>query len=413
MVVFLRRVWEGFLSFFRGVFTRLGLITPSPQMPGEEPTEDEVPSESPPKESPDEPDPTEPEDDEPPKSEPEDPTEGPLPVVSGRGIWIWRMVMAEDGNVARIIERAKRAGVEWITIKGGNGSSWWSQLTKTVVQEIQQAGIKVLGWVYAYGNNPEVEASVAVHVLDLGCDGLIIDAEQEFEGKPGVAQNYMSFIRASYPDAFIAYTTFPIISLHPTFPYIEFGKYCDAAMPQCYWRLIGLGPREMIRRTKDEWNNWANDLKKSGYGDSIKPIVPVGQGFGVSPSEVQEFMEAAENFPGVSLWNWTEMTDSIWRVFSGGTVENTMNESKEETVVKEESTIIEGPVPIVEEQTLSEVENGDLINGEGRQIEESLEKIEEVCIDDVAQAKNSIEYGDLPPTNEVLTEEYKTEEEKK
>lgn len=333
MVNFFKRVWKGVIGFILTFLGWLGIIRrpetsvpettePLPEesvkpQPVEEPQENEAPIEPKPKPEPEpefvpeEPLPT------PEESVPEEPSSFELTPINGKGIWIWRLVMAEDGNIVRIIERAKDSGLRWIAIKGGDGSSWWSQLTKTVVHELQNAGLKVLGWVYTYGSNPENEAAVAIHVLDLGCDGLIVDAEREYEGKPMAAENYMKTIRAAHPGAFIAYSSFPLISLHPTFPYIEFGRYCDASMPQCYWKDIGLGPREMVRRTREEWNNWAKDMKNHGFEHSVVPLLPVGQGYRVTGDEISEFMEATSSFAGISLWVWNEMTKETWNAFAG------------------------------------------------------------------------------------------------
>jgi len=264
-----------------------------------------------------------PEEEEPVKAEPKNgeplprkPSPQPAEVVGGRGMWIWRWVQAEDGNLDRVIARARSAGLQWITIKGGDGLSWWSQLTLNLVRELQQAGFKVLGWVYAYGNSPQNEAAVANHVLDLGCDGLIIDAEAEYEGKPLMAEAYMKAIRAAHPGAFIAYSSFPLISKHPKFPYIEFGRYCDASMPQCYWKLIGFSPKVMMNRTKQEWDDWGAKMKVNGFGDSVVPLVPVGQGFNVSPVEIREFVKFSRDYVGCSLSNWFEMKPETWLAFA-------------------------------------------------------------------------------------------------
>lgn len=226
------------------------------------------------------------------------------------------MVQAEDGHVQAIIERAKTAGLSWITIKGADGTSHWAQLTAEIVRKIQEAGIKVFGWVYAYGNNPRNEAEAARIVLSLGCDGLFIDAEKEFEGKPKAAEEYLSIIRLAYPEAFLAYSTFALISKHPDFPYREFGNYCNAAIPQCYWKMIGYTPDTMIRRVREEWSAWEASMKEAGDGTSIVPIIPLGHVFNAKPEEVAEFMKAGEGFSGIGLWNWSEMTPEFWQVYS-------------------------------------------------------------------------------------------------
>lgn len=237
-------------------------------------------------------------------------------IASGRGVWIWLLKQAEFGEVDRIIERAREAGLRWLAVKGGDGVHEWTQLTEETVRRIRAAGLQTLGWVYAYGQDTAREAAVARHVLSLGCDGLIIDAEAEYEGKAESAERYMRAIREAFPRAFIAYSTFPLVSRHPRFPYVEFGRYCNAVMPQCYWRRIGFTPEEMMSRTAAEWAEWSRRTQAGGYGNAIKPIVPVGQGFDAAPDEVRRFMAAAADYRGVSLWSWSHMSQEVWEAFS-------------------------------------------------------------------------------------------------
>ncbi|MBE3574269.1 MAG: hypothetical protein IMW99_02240 [Firmicutes bacterium] len=233
----------------------------------------------------------------------------------GRGLWVWYLSKAEGGDLGRMVERARAAHLDWVAIKGGDGVRIWKQLTPAVVQAFRAAGIKVLGWVFVYGNAPAGEARVASAVLATGCDGLIVDAEQAYEGKPDQATAYLAQVRAQFPQAFIAYSTFPLISLHPGFPYREFGRYCDAAMPQCYWQDIGMSVAAMFERTRREWSTWAKEACASGWGESVKPVLPVGQGYGgVDGPAIQEFLRLTAEEPGVSLWEWSQLSPGVWEV---------------------------------------------------------------------------------------------------
>lgn len=234
-------------------------------------------------------------------------------IADGLGVWIWRLRDAENGDVPSIIQRAREARLNWVAIKGGDGTDRWSQLTPALVNSLHEGGLRVLGWVYAYGRDPDGEVAIADSVLGTGCDGLIVDAEAEFEGKAYQAERYMSAIRRVHPGAFIAYSTFPLISKHRAFPYVEFGKYSNASMPQCYWKLIGLTPEVMMERTRQEWQSWAQSMERAGHGSSVVPLYPVGQGFDVDPDEIRRFIRASSDSPGLSLWSWTHMSSATWR----------------------------------------------------------------------------------------------------
>lgn len=324
--------WQWLLAFLRRIFGVSpsgppveetggtgGKIEPPPQPTGTaEPTggtpdtDAPEPTEVPPAETPGESEPTLP------QTTPRPPAVPPPDsgIASGRGVWIWLIRQAEYGNVEQIIERARSAGLRWVTIKGGDGVHSWAQLTGETVNRIRAAGLQVLGWVYAYGQDTVREAAVARNILSLGCDGLIIDAEAEYEGRPLEAESYMRAIREAYPRAFIAYSSFPLISRHPTFPYIEFGRYCNASMPQCYWKLIGFTPEEMMTRAAGEWSEWSRRAHASGYGNSVKPLIPVGQGFNVGPDEIRRFLGASAEHRGVSLWSWSHMNQEVWDAYS-------------------------------------------------------------------------------------------------
>ena len=129
--------------------------------------------------------------------------------------------------------------MQWITVKCGDGGSAWTQFTSDLVNRAHNSGLKIFGWAYAYGNDVQGEINVAVNALNLGADGFIIDAEIEYETNANntvSATQYCQGIRAAYPNRFLAHAPFPIISSHSRFPYVTFGKYCDAVMPQaCFW----------------------------------------------------------------------------------------------------------------------------------------------------------------------------------
>src|SRR5438876_10285215 len=119
-----------------------------------------------------------------------------------------------------------------------------------------------------------------------GVDGLIIDAEHAYEQpdsqSPGErAISYFQEIRSAYSNAVLAYTTFPVISLHQAFPYEVFGKYCDAAMhkttgltsdtPLAGWsaRWIQIGPMHKLHG-----QHRAMEIRSSPSIRSHKPIAP-------------------------------------------------------------------------------------------------------------------------------------------
>lgn len=237
---------------------------------------------------------------------------------AGRGIWIWKLSQAENGDVTAIINRLTSQGIQWVALKCGDSVYFWQdQCTQPLVTRFHDAGIRVYGWQHVYGDDPIGEADIANRILDLGLDGFIVDAESAYEGKPLSAAIYMVSIRIHHPSRFIAYTTFPIISYHQRFPYVEFGRYCDAVMPQAYWQAIGVSPERMLEWMDSEWSQWEQIWRDTGNADAIKPIIPIGQGWNVSGDEIARFsdMVAAKGHSAVSLWVYHRMNPAMWEAY--------------------------------------------------------------------------------------------------
>lgn len=252
------------------------------------------------------------------------------PANLGKGDWIWYLSTCENQlggyipavtNLQSLINWETNHGMQWITVKCGDGGSIWSQFDSNLVATAHEAGLKIFGWAYAYGNNVQGEINVALNALNLGADGFIIDAEIEYEttaDNAAKASLYAGTIKSNYPTRFLAHAPFPLISLHSGFPYVAFGTNCDAVMPQAYWASIG-GPSyavTMVTRLNAEWRNWQNSLTGPAT-NAIKPIVPIGQGFNsvngdVDGTQIAEFVNAldtntppatAGGYKGLSWWS--------------------------------------------------------------------------------------------------------------
>ena len=252
------------------------------------------------------------------------------PANLGKGDWIWQLPTCTNQlggyipavtDLQSLISWETNHGMQWITVKCGDGGSVWSQFDANLVATAHNAGLKIFGWAYAYGNDVPGEINVALNALNLGADGFIIDAESEYEtvaNNSAKATQYASTIKADYPTRFLAHAPFPIISVHSGFPYVAFGTYCDAVMPQAYWAAIG-GTNyavTMVTRMNTEWRNWQNSLTGAAT-NAIKPIVPIGEGYNsgsdlVDGTQIAAFVNAlytntppatAGGYHGLSWWS--------------------------------------------------------------------------------------------------------------
>jgi hypothetical protein len=253
----------------------------------------------------------------------------------GKGDWIWEMGSVETNlgvsTVQGVIDKEKAAGMDWLTVKCGDGNSIWSQFTADLVTRAHEAGLKIFGWAYMYGgyqssDSVSGEVAVAKNALDLGADGFICDAESEYEhvGSTPVTQFFngktgtgaFSGILASYPNSFYAYAPFPYVSLHSAYPYKTFSDFCDVAMPQDYWATIGVTPTKMVTDMDTNWKNLY-----AGFTTVEKlPIAPIGQGYSpATSSDITTFVNALKNdtqtftskYQGVSYWSAQHETSAM------------------------------------------------------------------------------------------------------
>jgi Concanavalin A-like lectin/glucanases superfamily len=277
---------------------------------------------------------------------PSETTSNPMPLLQGplvngvdpnnlgQGDWIWEMSSCESAlgvsTPQAVIDYEAKKGMQWVTVKAGDGVNTRSQWNSTIINEAHAKGLKIFAWVYAYGNSSGSsetgELAVAKWALSVGGDGLIIDAEGEYQGQSSAATAYASGIKAAYPHHFLAYAPFPYISYHSTFPYIQFGTYCDAVMPQDYWADIGVSVTSMVGDMDAEWSAWQRSLTGANT-NAIKPIIPLGQGWNSTgytepASDITNFVWFLKNDPspagiggyhGVSFWSCQHHTAAGWK----------------------------------------------------------------------------------------------------
>lgn len=237
-------------------------------------------------------------------------------------MWIWYWKNCEGGSVEKIIKRAKANDLHWIAPKLISGSLKFDKAHQnnvlwqnpSIIRTLQSEGIKVYGWGYHYGNyttdtwrtTAHWETDVVLRAFDLGIDGYIYDAEQEFEESVNPAESaetMCSKIRERTEGAFLAYSPQAIPSYHRKFPYEIFEAYTDVTMPMLYWKAFGMTPSNVV-----DWHlrDWQETFNKAIPSDEWMPI---GQAYdGVSLSEVKQFQDKIQQHgaSGSSYWLWAD-----------------------------------------------------------------------------------------------------------
>ncbi|MEA2734645.1 MAG: hypothetical protein QOE14_1096 [Humisphaera sp.] len=281
------------------------------------------------------------------------------PYNMGKGDWIWQISSAMTGTgtstVAGLATFLKDKGMKWIIVKGGDGNNGpgeglYAQWNKSLIDTFHAAGIKIFGYHFTYGgvtpngkNAPTTlagEKAVRDKIMSFNPDGLIIDAEGEWEKNPNAnrdAEDYAKTFKQKFPDKLLGHAPFPYVRFHKAFPYLGFGKWVDVVMPQLYWETISIAqtPEKIMADVNADWKALYAEFKAGGNEEAIKPIVPIGQGYNPSatkatpPEEITRFFDLMRNdrdpaspfgWNGASFWSVQHHTSLHWTAIGNGTV---------------------------------------------------------------------------------------------
>ena len=177
------------------------------------------------------------------------------PANLGKGDWIYSLSDATNklgGHINTVTNETslmlfyRTQGIRFIIVKAATSDQLFKgcysapQFTRSLVDTAHTNGLAIFGYNRSFGSNIVGEISIADYVFSQGADGFVWDAEAEWENNnswigsagPSKAWRLCSTVRSNWPSRFLAHAPFPIISYHPSFPYKEFGYWCDAVMPQ-------------------------------------------------------------------------------------------------------------------------------------------------------------------------------------
>jgi len=235
-------------------------------------------------------------------------------IPQGKFMFLWQLRNVEGGNPIKIADTAVALGLAGVSIKVAqgrgkynlrwDGKRWIDDILRPAVNALHQVGLRVHGWQWVDGDDPTGEAlCILDRIQQMGLDGLEVDAEGTYKGKPKSARIYMSILKDNVPSGFhIGLTSYRYPTLHPEFPWQAFCQYADYHMPQIYWNPPyppNYGPAPELNRSVMELRA-VKDL----------PIIPAGRTYigdghpDPTPAEMNEFMQRCKDLelPGFSFW---------------------------------------------------------------------------------------------------------------
>ena len=253
----------------------------------------------------------------------------------GRSMYIWRLkpILAAEGSVNKLIDKARRAKLAAIWVKVADGSSPYGNVTGSMaatmtdlVTKAQQRGLQVWGWQVPHCATAQAAQAEARVFGDLAkqfkLDGLIMDAEggaEFFQGGIGEARAYGAAMRQTANDLGkplgMSSNDIPqnITGWLPRFT--EIATHADFNFPQTYY---GSSPSVASRV----------DRAVTANAHLTIPFVPVGAGYvgdGGGCASSQACSERAtvfiqlcksRDYQGYSFWHWAGAPLALWEVLN-------------------------------------------------------------------------------------------------
>ena len=250
------------------------------------------------------------------------PAAAPKPIIPlGKGMWLYQLSMAEGGDAAKVVNKAKAAGLTHVYLRLGSSKGGFydqAELDK-LLPVAHAAGLKVVGWDFVYLDDPAADAARAKSEIDYTTptghriDAFSADIETASEGVNLTAEGaaaYGAKLRALVGPSYPLIATVPRPSPKRPFPFAEATQSFDAIAPMVYWL------------NRDPATDVAGAI--AALAPLGKPILPIGQAYdggaeggpkGDPPkSALVAFMNTAmaKGAVGVSFWVWNHATPDQW-----------------------------------------------------------------------------------------------------
>jgi hypothetical protein len=253
----------------------------------------------------------------------------PAPAVSadlgpleGKGMWIWKHLQTEKGDVDAVVARAREAGLRqlWVRVGDSRDGFYAADYLSRLVPRAHKAGLSVIGWGFPFLHDPVSDAAWSIEAVTWRgpdgsrLDGFSPDIELASEGVVLTERRitlYLGELRPAAGDMLLVATVYRATDArwNGTYPYRAIAPYVDAFAPMVYWGCAepGGAARESIERLA-----------------SLKPVHVIGQGYDAGPeggragapsaTETVRFLDVSirSGARGASLWVWQSIPGEQW-----------------------------------------------------------------------------------------------------
>ena len=275
-----------------------------------------------------------------------------MDVFEGKSIFIWNTPSIFDGNPQKIAALLRTGGFKTAIFKAAQGdfvfvppifpfARWMRKpnVSADLVKALHDVDIKVAGFGFCFGTDPEGEGTIAAQLVDsLDLDGWVWDVEDSFEifinndPNPGFERakrligSYVENRTTTVPTTFCSWARWrdPRQNLDRPWHNVQmaglFMAFCDYGMPMCYWSRFGYDGKPVKALPADATGLLAETIKQWAPVTD-KPLIPVGRAYtgngGFANGAVATAFDAyarANNLRGVSWWglDWAKNIPEVW-----------------------------------------------------------------------------------------------------
>lgn len=250
-----------------------------------------------------------------------------ISALDGKGMWIWKHLQSEGGDVDAVVARASASGLRqlWVRVGDSRDGFYAADYLSRLVPRAHEAGLAVIGWGFPFLHDPVADAAWSIDAVSWrGADGSRLDGfspdiELASEGVVLTERRitvYLGLLRPASGDMPVVATVYRPTDArwHGTYPYRAIAPYVDAFAPMVYWGCVEPG---------------AATLQSVERLATLKPVHVIGQGYDAGPEggragapsaeETVRFLDVARRSGavGASMWVWQFMPDEQWEALSG------------------------------------------------------------------------------------------------
>lgn len=249
-------------------------------------------------------------------------------LVSGKGDWMmwrdWKNYPVKD-----TLQRFKDAGVThvYLLVSTTNDGFFGQDSMDDFLHQAHDAGIAVIGWVYAAAGDPWKDAEQTIRAMQYTTptgdrfDALAADLEENLDTyhQEEFAKSVRNALGAYYPMIAVIYPA----TWRPNQPWDVYSKYYDVVAPMVYWHY-----KAKPYTYKDAYDAVGSEMvelrKKVGQN---MPIHIIGQSYNMfpkdwsqhpTPDEIRGAMQATKEYGavGYSTYRGREATSYGWSEFA-------------------------------------------------------------------------------------------------